>query len=77
MVRASIKIVRIRGVRNPVVFYQLHDSEGRLIGADNTSGQWDQFMRRAEREVGALRVLEEMGHRTEHTWSELVDMAEI
>ena len=76
MARAVIRIVRER-LPEPVVYYYLYDNQGRLIRSDNTCGRWAEFMRTAEREVGALNILEHMGHQTEHTWDELVDRAQI
>lgn len=77
MARATVRIVKQNRLSKPLVVYTLRDADGRIIRTDNTCGQWDEFMRQAEREVGALNVIDAMGHRTKHTWSELVDRAKI
>lgn len=77
MARATVRIVKQRGISKPLIVYTLRDADDRIIRADDTCGQWDEFMRQAEREVGALNVIEAMGHRTKRTWSELVDRAKL
>lgn len=77
MARATVRIVKQRGLSKPLIVYTLRDADDRIIRADDTCGKWDEFMRQAEREVGALNVIEAMGHRTKRTWSELVDRAKL
>lgn len=59
-------------------YYRAHDDKGRLIFQDDgtASIHWTGFMRRAEEEVGALRVIGQYGYRTDKDWNQLVEEAD-
>lgn len=63
-----------------LVFLVVSDSNNRTIVIDDTgysAEAWRKFIDRGAQTVAALRVLERIGHRTEHTWEELVEAVDL
>jgi hypothetical protein len=57
-------------------FYEVRDSEGRVLFADNTN-DWRKIFDAAFRDATGLKIIERVGHRVEKSWSQLVDEAVI
>lgn len=64
------------GNKTWVPYLTVRDADGCVIHADN-GGSWLALMQRGARTVAALNEIEAIGHRTKHTWQELVDKAVI
>ena len=63
-------------IHGDICHYMVYDSEGKVVFQDDTgSGGWQNLINDASRRVGALREVENAGHRLIHSYPSIVNMA--
>lgn len=62
------------GKRDDTWFYQVHDSTGKTVLSDNTNN-WQRIFDSAFFDTAVVRRIEGAGHKLQHSYPTLVEMA--